>query len=717
MTVVVGSILSDRYEILERRGEGGMAIVYRARDRILGRRVAIKVLRPQYAADTDFVERFRREAQAAASLSHPNVVNIFDVGTDGEVHYIVMEFVEGQNLKEMLRAEGRLPIARALALGEGVCLALEAAHEQGLIHRDIKPHNILVTRDGHVKVTDFGIARAASTATLTQTGTVIGSVHYLSPEQAIGRQVGVFSDIYSVGVLLYEMVTGTVPFDGESPVAVALKHVQTDPASPRLTCPDLPEALERVILRAMAKEPNQRYASIGQMLADLRRIQDEITVPPAASIQRQPIAPPPPIDAAPPAESGAGAEGEDAPRPPDEEVTIVAKLSAKEELQQAAAGTGASRLDTTLIHPPRSKSGAGSASGSSAEEERQVPAKKKKGRSLAFRISLWLVLILSFASGAVWAGLSFFDRLFPEDVVVPEVLGLTVDQARAILEEHGLGLNIVHEVNSDLPVNTIVRQLQDPGRMVKMGRQIDVHISVGKEIVEVPDLSMHSEREAMLRLVQWGLEVGEITTEYRLDVAPNLVVGQSPPPHARVLRGSSVDLVFSTGAEPLPLVEVPDFRGEHIDLAVRRVEELGLVLGETFGEEDPNFAPGQVTDQFPQPGAEVEVGSVVNFVYYPVRETQIGSVTPGGTQSGTELAPSDGDTIVQSLITIHVPPGPEQEVEIVIIDNISARRVYYGVHRGDARVSHMLKGRGTGAMYQVWIGGELRAEGLIAEAR
>lgn len=691
-----------------------MAIVYRARDRILGRRVAIKVLRPQYAADTDFVERFRREAQAAASLSHPNVVNIFDVGTDGEVHYIVMEYVEGRNLKEVLREEGRLPISQALAIAEGVCLALETAHEQGLIHRDIKPHNILVTRDGHVKVTDFGIARAASTATLTQTGTVIGSVHYLSPEQAIGRQVGVFSDIYSVGVLLYEMVTGKVPFDGESPVAVALKHLQTDPASPRLACPDLPEDLERVILRAMAKAPDERYASIGELLADLRRVRTE-AVGPELTAQQSPARYSQAVEEEP--ASPAPSATETVTRPPDEEATIVAQLTSDGDLHQAAAGAETTELETTLIHRPRSKSSTDSTSGTSMEEERQVPAKKKKQRSLAFRISLWLVLILSFTSGVVWAGLSLFDRLFPEDVVVPEVLGLTVDQARAVLEEHGLGLNIVREVNSDQPVNTIVRQLQDPGRTVKMGRQIDVHVSIGKEIVEVPDLSMHSEREAILRLTQWGLEVGNITMEYRLDVPPNLVVAQSPAPYARVLRGSSVDLVFSTGAEPVPLVEVPDFRGQPLEVAVRRVEELGLVLGETFGEEDPSVEPGQVMDQFPEPGAEVEVGSAVNFVYRPEREPQSGSQPSAGVQPGIDPPSAEGDTIVQSLITIHVPPGPEQEVEIVIIDNISARRVYYGIHRGDARVSHMLKGRGPGAMYQVWIGGELRAEGLIAEAR
>lgn len=694
---LVGSILSNRYEISEKLGEGGMAVVYRGKDRILGRRVAIKVLRPQFAADTDFVERFRREAQAAASLSHPNVVNIFDVGTDGDVHYIVMEYVEGRNLKEILRREGPLPLDKVLHIGIEVCRALEAAHGQGLIHRDIKPHNILVTRDYQVKVTDFGIARAASTATLTHTGTVIGSVHYLSPEQATGGQIGVYTDIYAVGVLLYEMVTGKVPFDGESPVAVALKHLHDAPPSLRADGTDIPPELERIILRAMAKDPAQRFKDTAEMLAELRRV----PLPAPAARGAAPPEPqedkrdePSPAAAAPPAEA-----------PPAAAAGVVPALAAKDEAEE-----------TTIVRLPRGAPASPAPGLVRVEEGEQVPRDKKKKRSPAFRLLLWMVVLLSFASGAVWAGVAFFERLFPEDVAVPSIVGLSVDQARETLNAHGLSLRVVREVNSDQPVNTVVRQIPDAGRTVKAGREIEVHVSIGREIVAVPDVLNVSEREAELRIAMSGLEVGKIEYEYRPEIAPNLVVAQNPPAGARVQRGSQVDLVLSTGAAPVAMVEVPDFTGVPLNEAIERVQALGLVLGQTFGEVDSRFQPGQVTDQAPSPGTLVEVGTAVNFVYYPLPSGQEGGAQRW-IEPGQAEVTDDGDTIVQSLLTVHVPPGPEQEVVIVIIDNISARRVYHGERPGDSVIRQVIKGYGKNARYQVWIGGELYAEGLIAEAR
>ena len=258
---MIDTVLANRYRIQAKIGEGGMAVVYRALDVVLRRIVAIKVLRAQYAGDPEFVDRFRREAQAAASLSHPNVVNIFDVGQDADVHYIVLEYVQGRNLKEIVREQGQLPPRRAAQIARSVARALEAAHARGLVHRDIKPHNILITVEGRVKVADFGLARAASAATLTATGMVIGSVHYFSPEQARGDAVGPASDIYSLGVVLYEMLTGAVPFRGDSPIAVALKHLQEEPVPPRQRKDPVPEWLEGVVLRALAKKPADRFAA------------------------------------------------------------------------------------------------------------------------------------------------------------------------------------------------------------------------------------------------------------------------------------------------------------------------------------------------------------------------------------------------------------------------------------------------------------------------
>ena len=273
---LTGQTLANRYELIERVGEGGMAVVYRARDGLLGRIVAIKILREQFASDSEFLTRFRLEARAAASLSHPNVVNIYDVGEDRGVHYIVMEYVQGRNLKEMIRSRKPMPVAEACAIGLQIARALEAAHQRELVHRDIKPHNILIMPDGTVKVTDFGIAQAASSASLTQTGTVIGSVHYFSPEQARGESVDAASDIYSLGVVMYEMVTGRLPFTGDNPVAVALKHLQERPIPPSHLNPDVPAALERMILKMLAKEKADRYRSAAQLIQDLRGVKAAI---------------------------------------------------------------------------------------------------------------------------------------------------------------------------------------------------------------------------------------------------------------------------------------------------------------------------------------------------------------------------------------------------------------------------------------------------------
>ena len=269
----MSKIFGKRYEVLERIGAGGMAIVYKAKDLLLNRVVTIKVLREQFVTDEDFIRRFRREAQSAASLSHPNIVSIYDVGKDGDTEYIVMEYVEGRNLKEIIREYAPLSTEQSINLARQITGAIQNAHENHIIHRDIKPHNILVTADGHAKVTDFGIARAVSSATVTHTGDIVGSVHYLSPEQAKGIQSNEQSDIYSLGIVLYELLTGKVPYDGETPIAIALKHLQQEPVLPSKLNPRIAKELEGVIMRAISKSPEQRYLTAKDLLEDLSHIQ------------------------------------------------------------------------------------------------------------------------------------------------------------------------------------------------------------------------------------------------------------------------------------------------------------------------------------------------------------------------------------------------------------------------------------------------------------
>ncbi len=266
---MIGSELGGRYEIVERIGGGGMAIVYKAYDTLLHRHVAVKVLREQFVHDEEFIQRFRREARSAASLSHPNVVSIYDVGQDEDIHYIVMEYIEGGTLNDIIKERAPLQAEEAVKIASQICDALDHAHQNGIIHRDIKPHNILISKSGRIKVTDFGIARAAASSHITQTGAVLGSVHYFSPEHAKGVAQGEKSDIYSLGAVLYQMVTNRLPFAGDSPISVALKHLQEDFEEPRSINPLLPQSLENIILKALRKRPEERYESARAMLEDL----------------------------------------------------------------------------------------------------------------------------------------------------------------------------------------------------------------------------------------------------------------------------------------------------------------------------------------------------------------------------------------------------------------------------------------------------------------
>lgn len=277
-------VLNARYEIQSRLGDGGMATVFGGTDRVLGRRVAIKVLSPHYARDRKAVERFRREAQAAAGLNHPNVVSVFDTGSDDGVHYIVMEHVEGRTLADVIGEEGALPPGSAATIAVDVCRALASAHEKGMVHRDVKPGNVLLASDGGVKVTDFGIARVASGEPLTVTGSVMGTASYLSPEQARGGEVDERSDVYSLGCVLYEMLTGAPPFDGETPLAIAYKHVEEDPVPPSSVNPGVPSELEAVVRKAMSKDPADRFASAAEMARDLREAAPTAPLEPAAAV-------------------------------------------------------------------------------------------------------------------------------------------------------------------------------------------------------------------------------------------------------------------------------------------------------------------------------------------------------------------------------------------------------------------------------------------------
>jgi serine/threonine protein kinase len=632
---MIGKIIANRYEVIARVGEGGMAVVYRARDLLLGRIVALKVLRPQYASDNDFVERFRREAQTAASLSHPNVVNIHDVGEEGKIYYIVMEFVEGRNLKEIIKQEGPLPTKTAVFIAGEICKALEAAHRQGLTHRDVKPHNILITYDGRVKVTDFGIARAAATSSLTQTGTVIGSVHYFSPEQARGAPVGTASDIYSLGVLCYEMVTGNVPFSGESPVSVALKHLQEQPKPPRQINPQISPEFERIILKAMAKTESQRYPSATAMLRELRGLGEEYEVVPNDEEDTQPMTP-------------------------------------------------ISLSETSLLHVPEGE----------VVPKRRSRKRTKKGSN----VWLWAIAMVSFLGGLFWAGTALPGYLFPNDIRVPSVIGLSLADAEIVLKEVGLNLVEEHSVyDATVPVNHIISQDPRENRRVRLGQDVKVTFSKGPEYVVVPDVLGLPIDNATTRLTQVGLQVGRVEEESKPGGGPGNVIRQSPAGGSRLSKNDKVDLVIVASEQQGMTIVVPDLRELTVSAAQERLEALGLKIGATYSEPEPSALPGTIYDQNPQPGTEVAAGSSVDLIYAPLE------IRP-------QLLSSDSDAYTVRTITIPANIGVGAEVIIETVDDFGKRVWYQGVKKAGEVVSVDVRVRGNNPVARVYLNGNLFQE-------
>jgi len=554
--VLIGSILGNRYEIIERIGGGGMAVVYRAKDRYLNRPVAVKVLRRQFNEDDDFVQRFEREAQAAASLSHANVVNIFDVGQEGDVQYIVMEYVAGETLKDYITRRGPLPVEEALEYAYEICLGLIDAHHRGIIHRDIKPHNILLTPQGQVKVTDFGISRAVSSSeTLAHTGTVMGSAHYFSPEQARGGFTDEKSDIYSVGIVLYEMLTGRVPFEGDSPIGVALRHVSDEVPPPRDLNPDIPECLEKVILTALAKRKEQRYPSVKHLASDLTRV----------------------------------AEGRDV------------------QLAGGEVDEGATKVMKRVVGNDQDNGGR------TQLAQRRQRASKERERSVWLGPVIWLAVIMLVLGAVAWGVIQFSDWFHLKHIAMPKVVGMEKQEARETLSDLRLEVKEFEQNNADIPAGIVYKQDPEPRNTVKEQQVVMIWISKGPRLIEVPPVAGLSFFEAKLRLEQAGLAVAEDEVEhvFHKTYQEGYVIDQNPRT-GKLEEGTEVFLTVSKGPEPSAL-ELPDLTGMTITAARQRVRQLSLVVG-NVSTETSELPLGTVVTTVPAPNGMVEPGSTLNLV-------------------------------------------------------------------------------------------------------
>ena len=642
---------SGRYELTHLIARGGMAQVYRAMDRQLERPVALKVLFPELSVDRTFVERFRREAQAAANLSHPNIVPVFDWGEDDGSYFIVMEYVEGRPLSAVLRDPQRMPPRQIATIGAGVAAALAFAHRHGVVHRDVKPGNVLITPDGDVKVTDFGIARAMNTEeSLTQTGAVMGTAAYFSPEQAEGKGVDSRSDIYSLGVVLYEMAVGRPPFTGDSPVAVASKHVRDMPVLPREANPTVPPALEAVIMKAMAKNPDDRYGSAEELRADLLRFADGRPVEagdpgltsmmaPVGVAATQAVPMTTGRTMAVPTATGLPASREDQERKKRTRnlvillvVLLVALLVIAFFLLRSVGVFGAkvtvpnvvgltAGQATQTLHNDNLTVGSSSVQASTTTKGEVLSTDPKAGASVSKNSAVDLVV-----SGG---------PNIPT-VVVPTVTGKQLTQAIALLQGANLGYT-VHNVTSNQPVGTVLSQNPLGGTKTLETHKVVLTVSGTQTSVSVPSVVGQSPARAGSVLQQAGLTVGSQSTA--CSSQPNGVVSaQNPASGASVPPNTSVNLVVSSGN----CVSVPGVVGQSQSAATSAITGAGLVANTTFDTTCAGGAqPGNVDSQSPGSGAQVNSGSTVNIsVCQAATTTTSTTTTVPSTTSTTSATPT-----------------------------------------------------------------------------
>lgn len=546
VNLVIGRLLGNRYRILELIGEGGMALVYKAECTLLQRVVAIKILRAQFSADQEFVERFRREAQAAASLSHPNVVNIFDVGQDGDIHYIVMEYIAGRNLKEVIKEEAPLPLNQALRITLQISEALRHAHEHNIIHRDIKPHNILITEDGMVKVTDFGIARAVTASGYTQTGVVMGSVQYFSPEQAKGLPVGPQSDLYSLGCVLYEMLTGEVPFTGESPIAIALKHLQEEPPLLGKLAATYPKKVVDVLKRALAKDLNERYPSALVFSKDLQEIlglradQDDLEDYPTQILEL-------PLE-----QEIATATN----RPPEKKDFKKRLLNGVVVLVSLCLALGLAGLGYLYLIPARPEVTVPDFVGFEYSEAEKLAAENGLKLNVVKREASDQIQPNGVISQVPKAGMVVrsgreVDVVLStgiETVVVPDLTGKTLIEAEILLDQAGLKRGDVYaESNKNVPKDRIIRQKPAANTKIQKGASVDIYRSLGPEYVEVPNFIGSSLPKVQSELASLGLVFNNSVVYQTSPYPKGNILDQRPLPGEVVPLNTEMSFVVSSG--------------------------------------------------------------------------------------------------------------------------------------------------------------------------
>jgi eukaryotic-like serine/threonine-protein kinase len=604
---LIGQVLGNRYEIIEKIGGGGMAMVYRAKCRLLNRYVAVKILRNEYTSDKDLVNKFKRESQAVASLSHPNIVNVYDVGEVDDLYYIVMEMVSGKTLKKVIQEKGALHQEEIIHYTKQIARALQHAHNNFVVHRDIKPQNILITEDHQAKVTDFGIALSSTTSTLTNTGSLVGSVHYFSPEQARGGYTDAKTDLYSLGIVMYEMATGKVPFEGESPITIALKHLQQDIELPSEANPSISEGLEKIIMKLTQKEQMSRFQSAEALIEALNLM-----------------------------ETDPNYVLEEMDDEMDENPTQINTQTKGDVIRKMAATKNIRRKKTS-----------------------------KTRFILVAGILTALVAALLFTFGLFYLS-SLFGSGSDNNLTVPELVGLTLDEARDELEQLELQYRVEFRFDSEAEANRVISQNPAAGMTVRPSFPVELIVSTIEDAVEVPDVVYKSLDDARFTLEDEGFVVGEESYVFS-DLPKDTIIRQDPRAGSPLPEGGAVSLIISEGPE-VEMVIMPNVVGVALDSARTTLEGLNLSIGEVREDFSNEYVENIIISQSVPSGREVaENTSIILTVSKGVEEVQIEEPVvepqPEDPVDPTPAEPQEPGTISTRTLNIG-PVGASGMVEV-----------------------------------------------------
>lgn len=627
---MVGRVFNNRYKITERLGIGGMAEVYRAQDNVLGRLVAVKVMLPQYAADPSFAQRFRQEAAAAANLQSPYIVNIYDWGQDEGTYYIVMELIHGSDLKTAIKQRGAINQRKVAEIGSQVCQALSVAHGLDIIHRDIKPQNIMVQPDGNTKVMDFGIARAKNSVK-TQTSSVLGTAHYISPEQAQGKNLTAASDIYSLGIVLYEAATGTLPFDGPDAVSVAMKQVNDEPTPPREINPNLDPSLEAIVMKAMAKNPADRFETAKEMRAALN---DYL-----------------------------------AGRPVNLGDGFTRAQTAVMGGVMPAAGCTAVMPSVNARDKDADDLSSRTYSANNSSAKKKMNPKKKLG------IAVGIIAAIAVIAGVAWA------LLGPREMAeVPDVIGMSVEEATVDIEEAGFRVGVEEVFNDKADAGTVTDQDPEGNTEYPKGSVVTLSVSKGTQEIEVPDLTNMTADEARKELTANGLKCSAGKPVYSDDVEKDRVAKQDVKAGTKVAKGTTVTYHLSLGSEG---IEVPNVIGQSEGAATTTLNNAGFYVDVDYQESD-DVEKGLVISQNPSSG-KLQEGKHINIVVSSGKGEPSSFTVSASANGGGQVSP--GSMTVKEGGSVTFTVTPNSGCQVVSVTDTNGNSYNVGANGGTFTVS------------------------------